>query len=233
MPGSGNIAAPEAGPERTRVSHGRRVTPAPGAAARGPAPAHTGRSPSPSARPDPAAAPARTHLRAVDRYGGAAACAQRGAQCPCPPPPAGRRPLRAREPPRPPPASTAPTAAAPLRARSSAPRSRTASHPPHRPPRRVLPLPPARSARCSGRSGARRPPPLRGAQGELSATSTPTRRQRGRSPASPRSPPAPAQPPGPVPAPWPRPAPPAPQRRAGLRHVTAPSAPIGWGCRAT
>ena len=65
---------------------------------------------------------------------------------------------------------------------------------PRRLPSPALPLPPARSARCSGRSGARRPPPLGIVRGPPAAASGPPRRP----PVSPRSPPAPPQPPAPA-----------------------------------
>lgn len=97
---------------------------------------------------------------------------------------------------RPPPGTAAPQGAEPPTAAALCDPPRVHRRPPapRRLPSPALPLPPARSARCSGRSGARRPPPLGIVRGPPAAASGPPRRP----PVSPRSPPAPAQPPAPA-----------------------------------
>lgn len=96
----------------------------------------------------------------------------------------------------PPPGTAAPHGAEPptAAARRDPPRAHRRPPAPRRLPSPALPLPPARSARCSGRSGARRPPPLGIVRGPPAAASGPPRRP----PVLPRSPPAPPQPPAPA-----------------------------------
>lgn len=136
---------------------------------------------------------------------------------------------------RPPPGTAAPQGAEPPTAAALCDPPRVHRRPPapRRLPSPALPLPPALAScpQCPVQWEERCPAPA----SPRDRSGTAGRRLRPSPPPTRLTPLAagPGAAPGPGPAPRPRPVPPAPQRRAGLRHVTAPGAPIGCGCRAT